>query len=120
MAPLHLTIFAAAARPCLPAVRRGLIEAHRILRSPITELSLAIVPGRQMAVLHRRFLHQAGPTDVLTFELERDRRGRAIAGEIVVCSTIAQLRRPRTGASAGPRAAAVRDPWLVALVGVRR
>jgi probable rRNA maturation factor len=97
VAPLHLTIFAAAARPCVPAVRRGLTGAHRMLRSPLNELSLAIVPGRQMAVLHGKFLGQTGPTDVLSFELERDRRGRVISGEIVVCSTLAKARARQLG-----------------------
>jgi probable rRNA maturation factor len=94
---LELTIFAAAARQCVPVLGRGLIDAHRMLRSSLNDLSLAVVAGRQMAVLHRRFLGQAGPTDVLSFELDHDRRGRVISGEIVVCSTIAQLRARERG-----------------------
>jgi probable rRNA maturation factor len=38
-----------------------------------------------MSQLHQRFLGIAGPTDVLTFELEHDPRGRVTAGEIVIC-----------------------------------
>jgi probable rRNA maturation factor len=94
---LQLTIFAAAARQCVPALGRGLIDAHRMLRSPLRELSLAVVPGRQMAVLHKKFLHKTGPTDVLTFELEHERRGRAVSGEIVVCSTLAKARARQLG-----------------------
>ncbi len=63
-----------------------------MLRSPLKDLSLAIVPAKQMASLHRKFLGQSGPTDVLTFELDHDSRGRTIAGEIVICSTIAKTR----------------------------
>jgi probable rRNA maturation factor len=38
-----------------------------------------------MADLHVQFMGIAGPTDVLTFELEHDSRGRCTAGEVVVC-----------------------------------
>ena len=38
-----------------------------------------------MAELHERFMGIAGPTDVLTFELEHDGRGRILSGEVVVC-----------------------------------
>ena len=38
-----------------------------------------------MSQLHQRFLGIAGPTDVLTFELDHDSRGRVTAGEIVIC-----------------------------------
>ncbi len=43
-----------------------------------------------MAVLHKKFLNQSGPTDVLTFELDRDARGRLISGEIIVCHSVAR------------------------------
>jgi len=94
---LHLTIFATAARQCVPTLRRGLTGAHRILRSPLRDLSLAIVPGRQMALLHGEFLRRTGPTDVLTFELDHDARGRVVGGEIVVCSTLAKARARQLG-----------------------
>jgi probable rRNA maturation factor len=38
-----------------------------------------------MADLHLRFMDIPGPTDVLTFELDHDPRGRVTAGEVVVC-----------------------------------
>lgn len=38
-----------------------------------------------MGDLHVRFINVAGPTDVLTFPLEEDSRGRATIGEVVVC-----------------------------------
>jgi probable rRNA maturation factor len=91
----HLTIFAAEARPCVPFLRRGILTAHKILRSPLKDLSLAIVPAKPMSSLHKKFLGQPGPTDVLTFELDHDSRGRTIAGEIIICSTIAKSRSRR-------------------------
>jgi probable rRNA maturation factor len=63
-----------------------------MLRSPLKDLSLAIVPAKQMSSLHKKFLGQSGSTDVLTFELDHDSRGRTIAGEIIICSTIAKTR----------------------------
>ena len=92
MLALHLTIFAAEARPCVPILRRGIHTAHKMLRSPLKDLSLAIVPAKQMGFLHKKFLGQSSPTDVLTFELDHDSRGRTIAGEIIICSTIAKSR----------------------------
>ncbi len=56
-----------------------------MLSSPLAELSLALVNDLRMSQLHQRFMNISGPTDVLTFELERDRRGRVTAGEVVVC-----------------------------------
>lgn len=43
-----------------------------------------------MSELHSRFMGQAGPTDVLSFELEHDARGRVTAGEVVVCVPVAR------------------------------
>lgn len=92
---LHLTIFAAEARPCVPFLRQGILTAHKILRSPLRELSLAIVPAKRIISLHKQYLKQSGPTDVLTFELDHDSRRRVIAGEIVICSSIAKARARR-------------------------
>jgi probable rRNA maturation factor len=94
---LHLSIFAAEARSCVPFLRRGILKAHKTLASPICELSVAILAAKQMASIHKEFLGQAGPTDVLTFELDRDYRNRVIAGEIAICSTIAKNRARNLG-----------------------
>lgn len=78
-------------------LRRHIMAAQGVVKSKLTELSIAIVDGRVMSRLHRDFLGIAGPTDVLTFELERDRRGNVTAGEIVICAPFgrkqAKLRR---------------------------
>jgi probable rRNA maturation factor len=55
------------------------------------DLSIALVGDARMAQLHQQFLNLPGPTDVLTFPLELDARGRALSGEIVIC--IPQARR---------------------------
>jgi probable rRNA maturation factor len=45
----------------LPARRPGLL-------TEIDEVSVVLVSDRRMADLHRRFLKEAGPTDVITFQ----------------------------------------------------
>ena len=56
-----------------------------MLPSALVELSVALVNDARMSQLHERFMGIEGPTDVLTFELEHDARGRVTAGEVVVC-----------------------------------
>jgi probable rRNA maturation factor len=68
-----------------PYLRRHLRAAHRLLNPPLAELSLALVGDRKMSDLHRQFMNLPGPTDVLTFPLDLDARGRPVSGEVVVC-----------------------------------
>jgi probable rRNA maturation factor len=79
-------------------LRRQLNRALRLLRSPLNELSLALVGDRRMSRLHERHLGIEGPTDVLSFELEHDGRGRVLSGEVVLCVPEArrQARRRKT------------------------
>lgn len=51
----------------------------------LRDLSVALVGDARMAGLHEQFMGIPGPTDVLTFPLDADARGRALSGEIVVC-----------------------------------
>jgi probable rRNA maturation factor len=78
-------------------LRRHLLAAHRILRPPLRELSLAIVGEQKMSQLHRRYLNRIGPTDVLSFELDRDARGRVLAGQVVICLTVARRHSRQRG-----------------------
>lgn len=91
---LDLSIRADCGKRIVPYLRRRLRAAHRLLKSPPRELSVALVSDATMADLHQRYLGISGPTDVLSFELERDRRGRVTAGEVIVC--IPQARRQGT------------------------
>ena len=52
-----------------------------------------------MSKLHERFMAISGPTDVLTFPLELDKKGLAISGEIVICVPEARRRAPEQGNS---------------------
>jgi len=80
-----LTIAPAAGKAHVPYLRRHLRAAHRLLKPPLAELSVALVGDRKMSDLHQQFMNIAGPTDVLTFPLDVDARGRPISGEVVVC-----------------------------------
>jgi len=81
-------------------LRRYLPRARRLLRGPLAELSVALVGDGRMGVLHERFMGIAGPTDVLTFELDHDARGRVVAGEVVVCVPYAVREAARRGVEA--------------------
>jgi rRNA maturation RNase YbeY len=82
---LDLTITARAGRSYVSFLGKMVPLAHALLRSPLQELSIALVSDRQMSQLHDQFMGQPNPTDVLTFPLDRDGRGRALSGEIVIC-----------------------------------
>jgi probable rRNA maturation factor len=96
---VQLTISAASERRALPTIHRTILAAHKLLGSPLTELSIAIVRAKKMASLHKTWLKQPGATDVLTFELEHDRRGRVVSGEIVICSAVARQNARKMGHS---------------------
>ena len=90
--PDRFAIEIRASRDGLPVsyIRSYIRAAHVLIRSPLHELSIALVDSRQMARLHHQYLRQKSPTDVLTFELDHDRRGRPTSGEIVICTPIAR------------------------------
>ena len=94
---LSLQITAAAGSAHVPFVRRHLRAAHRILRPPLVDLSVALVGDAKMSSLHEHFMGIPGPTDVLTFPLDLDGRGRPVAGEVVVCVPEARRRAKEHG-----------------------
>ena len=82
---LDLVVNAQLGRAHVPFLRKQLRRAHAIVAPPLREFSVALVNDARMSELHQQFMNIAGPTDVLTFELDHDARGRVIAGEVVVC-----------------------------------
>ena len=94
---LDLEVTATTGRQYVPYVAKHLRAAHTLLRPRLTELSLALVGDARMSALHRQFLNIPGPTDVLTFPLDTDARGRVIAGEVVICVPEARRRAAREG-----------------------
>jgi probable rRNA maturation factor len=99
---LALDIAAATGRAYVAHLKKYLPRAHALLKPALVEMSLALVGDRRMAALHERFMGIAGPTDVLTFELDHDARGRVTAGEVVVCVSHA-LREARRRRGVAPR-----------------
>ena len=91
----QLAITAAAGKAFVPFLRRHLVGARRQLKGPLRELSVALVGDARMAALHRQFMGIPGPTDVLTFPIDVDGRGRAVSGEVVVC--VPEARRRAAG-----------------------
>ena len=77
------------------------VAAHTLHAEGFTagRLSVAVVGATAMASLHRRFLGQPGPTDVLTFDLDTDHGDGYVDGEIVICSDVARRRAARRGRS---------------------
>jgi probable rRNA maturation factor len=89
-ARLDLSICASDGSEFIPFLRRNLIAAHRLIAPPLKQLSVALVTGAEMRRLHRKYLSQAGLTDVLTFELAHDSRGRVTEGEVIICPAAAR------------------------------
>jgi probable rRNA maturation factor len=81
----RLTISAVTGSRYAPFLRKHLRAAHRLVRPRLGELSVALVGDRRMSELHEQFMGVAGPTDVLTFPLDLDARGRPVSGEVIVC-----------------------------------
>ncbi len=83
--PLRLDITAQIAKTSIPHLSSHLKAAHALLRPALRELSVVLVNDAAMSALHKQYLGISGPTDVLTFELDHDHRGRVISGEVVIC-----------------------------------
>ena len=96
---LSLAINAISGRAHASFLRRHLRCAHAILKPELVEMSLALVGDTLMSDLHQQFMGIAGPTDVLTFPLEVDSRGRVSSGEVVVCVPEARRRARESGAT---------------------
>ncbi|MBU0618538.1 MAG: rRNA maturation RNase YbeY [Planctomycetes bacterium] len=77
------------------------VAAHTASAEGFTHgrLSIVVVGATAMATLHRRFLGRPGPTDVLSFDLDTDRRRGFIEGEVVVCADVARRRAARRSRS---------------------
>lgn len=99
-------------RAMIAPLRRGLSRCLPHVHTKLRSVSLALVGDARMAQLHEQFLSVPGTTDVITFELEHDARGRPTEGEIVVCVPVARREARRRGLSVG------RELLLYALHGV--
>ncbi|MDP9295485.1 MAG: rRNA maturation RNase YbeY [Actinomycetota bacterium] len=60
----------------------------------VSELSVSFVAEAEIADLHGRYLHEEGPTDVLSFPLEDVDDGVAILGDVVIAPEVAARNNP--------------------------
>jgi probable rRNA maturation factor len=60
------------------------------------ELSVSLVPEAEIEDLHRRYLDEPGPTDVLSFpqDDEGDTNGPRMLGDVVICPAVAARQNP--------------------------
>ena len=61
------------------------------------ELSVSLVDEFEIEQLHARYIHEQGPTDVLSFPLDEDdldERGVRILGDVVIAPAVAATNRP--------------------------
>jgi probable rRNA maturation factor len=72
-------------------------KAHALIPHCPDQISILIANDLTMTKLHWQFLKIDGPTDVLTFEIERMKNGRVIEGEIVVCLSEARRQAKQRG-----------------------
>ena len=77
----------------LPTDHQGLLDlARRTLDAegagPV-ELSVSLVSPGEMTELHRKYLDEAGPTDVLSFTMDEE----GLLGDVVICPAVASEQR---------------------------
>jgi probable rRNA maturation factor len=82
----------------------GLVELARATLEaegkPRSELSVSFVTAEEMADLHRTYLAEEGPTDVLSFPLDDiGDDGVRVLGDVVIASSVAVANRPEDPAS---------------------
>lgn len=60
------------------------------------ELSISLVTEEEIAELHERYLHEAGPTDVLSFPLDEEagEDGLRQLGDVVIAPAVAARNNP--------------------------
>jgi probable rRNA maturation factor len=61
------------------------------------ELSVSLVDDDEMTQLHRRFMDEDGPTDVLSFPMDADDReegGLRLLGDVVIAPAVAARNHP--------------------------
>ena len=77
----------------LRALARSCLVGEGAQRS---ELSVSFVTEEEIADLHERYMHEEGPTDVLSFPLdeEAENDGVRLLGDVVIAPSVAVRNRP--------------------------
>jgi probable rRNA maturation factor len=88
---LTLTITPSLGKPFAPLLTDLIPRAAQLLKSPLRDLSVIFVNDTTMSDIHAQFMNDPTATDVMTFPLDLDPRGRPVSGEVYIC--IPQARR---------------------------
>lgn len=91
VSPLELSITARTGVSYVALLNQQVPRAAALAKSALAELSIVLVGDAMMCRLHQRFFNDAARTDVITFPLDTDARGRAVSGELYLC--VPQARR---------------------------
>ncbi len=81
-------------RQALAALARAVLTGEG---SPASELSISLVAPDEMERLHVEYMHEEGPTDVLSFPLDEDDRdedGVRLLGDVVIAPDVAAANNP--------------------------
>ena len=97
--PFDLTVTAQVGRTYAPRLRELLPKARGLVKGALAEFHVILVNDADMARLHWDFMRVRGPTDVLTFPIDQDRRGRPTSGEVYVCVPHARRQAKERGVS---------------------
>jgi len=90
---IDIELTAMAGRAAVPFLRKHLAAACTFLpKNQLRQVSVVLVGDVRMAGLHAKSHNDPTPTDVLTYELESDDRGRVSEGEIIICVPEARRR----------------------------
>jgi probable rRNA maturation factor len=82
-------------------VREAALAALKAERVRDAMLSITFVGRAAMSELNRRYLAHHGPTDVISFGLERSGKRGAVIGDIYICPEIARDNAKRQGVPIG-------------------
>lgn len=82
-------------------VRESAVAALRAERVRDAMLSITFVGRAAMSELNRRYLGHRGPTDVISFGLERSGKRGAVIGDIYICPEVARDNAKRQGVPVG-------------------
>ncbi|MEV5751889.1 rRNA maturation RNase YbeY [Actinoallomurus sp. NPDC052308] len=94
----------------LSALAAHVLEKLRV--HPLAELSIVLVDEDAMSELHKKWMGEPGPTDVLSFPMDELRPGHvsggtedappdpALLGDVVLCPTVAVRQAKKAGHSA--------------------
>lgn len=87
------------------ALARHVLDELRV--HPQAELSVLLVDEAAMSALHRQWMDESGPTDVLSFPMDELRPGRdgeeaqpGLLGDVVLCPAVAARQARTAGHSA--------------------